>query len=121
MVLTGFRPGPYPVRMADTFASLTDTFKNMGVARAYGTPVTVGGEEIVPVALVSFGFGGGTESEQGASGGGGGGFVVPLGVYRTVNGRAAFRPNTIATLVCLIPLVTAAGAAVRKTLRAARK
>jgi hypothetical protein len=107
--------------MADTLANLADSFKNMGVSRAYGTPVNVGGEEIVPVALVSFGFGGGTESGDGASGGGGGGFVVPLGVYRTVNGRAVFRPNTIATLVCLIPLVTAAGAAVRKTLRAARK
>ncbi|KRE89904.1 hypothetical protein [Arthrobacter sp. Soil764] len=107
--------------MADTLASLADSFKNMGVARAYGPPLNLGGEEIVPVALVSFGFGGGTESEQGASGGGGGGFVVPLGVYRTVNGHATFRPNTIATLVCLVPLVSVAGAAIRKALRVARK
>jgi len=107
--------------MADTLASLADSFKNMGVTRAYGTPVNLGGEEIVPVALVSFGFGGGTESEEGASGGGGGGFVVPLGVYRTVNGKPAFRPNTIAALVCLVPLVSAAGAAVRRAVRAARK
>ena len=107
--------------MADTLASLADSFKNMGVTRAYGTPVNVGGEEIIPVALVSFGFGGGTEAEEGASGGGGGGFVVPLGVYRTVNGKPAFRPNTIAALVCMVPLVSAAGAAVRKAVRAARK
>ncbi|MDP9890358.1 hypothetical protein [Pseudarthrobacter enclensis] len=107
--------------MADTLASLADSFKNMGVSRAYGTPVNLGGEEIVPVALVSFGFGGGTESEEGASGGGGGGFVVPLGVYRTVNGRPAFRPNTIAALVCLFPLVSVAAAAVRKTVRAVRR
>ncbi|GGH96392.1 hypothetical protein ACFFGR_06425 [Arthrobacter liuii] len=107
--------------MADTLALLAESFKNMGVARAYGTPVNVGGEEIVPVALVSFAFGGGMEAEEGASGGGGGGFVVPLGVYRTVNGEPVFRPNTIATLVCLVPLVTAAGAALRKAVRAARK
>lgn len=107
--------------MPDTLSSLADSFKNMGVARAYGTPVNVGGEDIVPVALVSFGFGGGTESDQGASGGGGGGFVVPLGVYRTVNGRTAFRPNTIVTLVCLVPLVSVTGAALRKALLAARK
>lgn len=107
--------------MADTLSSLADSFKNMGVARAYGSPVNVGGEDIVPVALVSFGFGGGTESDQGASGGGGGGFVVPLGVYRTVNGRAVFRPNTIAMLVCLVPLVSVAGAAFGKAARSARK
>ncbi|UKA76371.1 hypothetical protein [Arthrobacter sp. FW306-07-I] len=107
--------------MADTLASLAESFKNMGVTRAYGTPVNLGGEEIVPVALVCFGFGGGTESEEGASGGGGGGFVVPLGVYRTVKGKPAFRPNTIAALVCLVPLVSAAGSAVRKAVRAARK
>lgn len=107
--------------MANAFSSLMETFRNVGVSMAYGAPVQVGGEELVPVALVSFGFGGGTESDQGASGGGGGGFVVPLGVYRTVNGRAAFRPNTIAMLVCLVPLVSVAGAAMRKAVRAARK
>ena len=107
--------------MADTLASLADSFKNIGVTRAYGAPVNLGGEEIVPVALVSFGFGGGTESGEGASGGGGGGFVVPLGVYRTVNGRPAFRPNTIALLACLVPLVGAAGLALRRAIAAARK
>ncbi|MDQ0148063.1 MULTISPECIES: hypothetical protein [Pseudarthrobacter] len=107
--------------MADTLESLAESFKNMGVARAYGAPVNLNGEEMVPVALVSFGFGGGTESGEGASGGGGGGVVVPLGVYRTVNGRTVFRPNTIAALVCLVPLMTATGAAVRKAVRAARK
>ncbi|MEC5191013.1 MULTISPECIES: hypothetical protein [unclassified Arthrobacter] len=107
--------------MADTLASIADTFKNMGVSTAYGERVNVGGEEIVPVALVWFGFGGGSESERGPSGGGGGGAVLPLGVYRTVNGRAVFEPNTIATLVCLVPLVSVAGRAVRRAIAAARK
>ncbi|WP_411375693.1 hypothetical protein ACLH0K_04790 [Arthrobacter sp. MPF02] len=81
----------------------------------------MGGQEIVPVALVSFGFGGGSESGEGASGGGGGGVVIPLGVYTSSNGRTVFRPNTIATLAGLVPLVTVAGATVRRAITAARK
>jgi hypothetical protein len=107
--------------MADTLASLAETFRNMGVSKAYGDPLNVGGEEIIPVALVWFGFGGGSESEGGPSGGGGGGAVLPLGVYRTVKGRAVFEPNTIATLVCLVPLVSVAGRAVRRAIAAAGK
>ncbi|MFJ6377069.1 hypothetical protein ACIQH9_15295 [Pseudarthrobacter oxydans] len=43
--------------MADAFPTLIEAFKNVGVSRAYGSPVQLGGEEIIPVALVSFGFG----------------------------------------------------------------
>lgn len=107
--------------MPDTFASYVETFKNVGVAKAYGPPVKVGGEEIVPVALVTFGFGGGGEGVEGASGGGGGGMVLPLGVYgSSAGGRAEFRPNTVVTLACLVPLIAVAGAAVRGAIRAAR-
>ncbi|GAB5077990.1 hypothetical protein [Arthrobacter sp. AD-310] len=107
--------------MADTFESLVDAFRNFAVSRAYGEPVNLGGQEVVPVALVSFGFGGGSESGQGGSGGGGGGTVIPLGVYTSNNGRTVFRPNTIATLACLVPLVAVTGAAVRRAITAARK
>ena len=106
----------------------------MGVSRAYGPPVRVNGEELIPVALVSFGFGGGGSSEAGtpspgsgtngdagAAGGGGGGFVLPLGVYgRGRSGRVVFRPNTVALLAGLTPLVCALGFAVRAVLRAGR-
>lgn len=108
--------------MADTFASLVETFKNIGVSRAYGSPIQLGGEEVIPVALVSFGFGGGGEAGQdGASGGGGGGMVLPLGVYRNVGGQVAFRPNTVVALMCLVPVISAVGAAVRKAILAAKK
>jgi hypothetical protein len=108
--------------MADTFSSLIEAFKNVGVSKAYGSPVQLGGEEVIPVALVSFGFGGGGEAgQEGASGGGGGGMVLPLGVYRNVGGQVAFRPNTVVTLICLIPVISAAGAAVRRAIRAAKK
>jgi hypothetical protein len=108
--------------MAYTFSSLIEAFKNVGVSRAYGSPVQLGGEEVIPVALVSFGFGGGGEAgQEGASGGGGGGMVLPLGVYRNVGGQVAFRPNTVVALMCLIPVISAAGAAVRRAIRAAKK
>ena len=106
--------------MADTFASLIESFKNIGVSRAYGAPVQLGGEEVIPVALVSFGFGGGGEAGQEGASGGGGGMVLPLGVYRTVGGQVAFRPNTVVALVCLVPVITALGGAVRKAIRAAK-
>ncbi|MFF1254749.1 hypothetical protein ACFVYC_19940 [Pseudarthrobacter sp. NPDC058329] len=107
--------------MADTFASLVETFKNIGVSKAYGSPVQLGGEEVIPVALVSFGFGGGGEpGQEGASGGGGGGMVLPLGVYRSLEGQVMFRPNTVVVLACLVPVISAVGAAVRKAIRAAK-
>ena len=78
--------------MTEALSSLAETFKNVGVSKAYGPAVTVDGEELIPVALVSFGFGGGGNSGSGpagaaaggpgegpAAGGGGGGFVLPLG------------------------------------------
>lgn len=107
--------------MADAFPTLIEAFKNVGVSRAYGSPVQLGGEEIIPVALVSFGFGGGGEAgPDGASGGGGGGMVLPLGVYRNVGGQVSFRPNTVVALVCLVPVISAVGAAVRKAIRASK-
>ncbi|WP_426977646.1 hypothetical protein ACQCSU_00620 [Pseudarthrobacter sp. O4] len=98
------------------------------MARAYGAAVQVDGEELVPVALVSFGFGGGSEAggtaaaDGGASGGGGGGFVLPLGVYcRGGSGHVVFRPNTIALLAGLAPLVCAVGFSVRGVIRTLRR
>jgi hypothetical protein len=46
--------------------------------------------------------------------------VLPLGVYRSVGGRAAFRPNTVVALLCLVPVILAAGAAAGRAIRAAR-
>lgn len=67
--------------------------------------------ELIPVALVSFGFGGGSDPEAGDGNGavgGGGGFVLPLGVYcRGRGGHVVFRPNTIALLAGMVPLVYA--------------
>jgi|SRR6476661_5617969 len=110
--------------MADAMKSLTESFRNVGVSRAYGQPIRLDGREIVPVALVSFGFGGGTEGgdpEEAGTGGGGGGLVFPLGVYsHDDGGRLTFRPNPLALTACLMPLVCAASLALRGALRARR-
>lgn len=104
--------------MAEAFTSLVDTFRNVGVSRAYGAPVQLGGEELVPVALVSFGFGGGSapasDDAPAGAGGGGGGFVLPLGVYAAgPGGGVGFRPNPVALLLALAPVVCAVGLSVR--------
>ena len=117
---------PMVCPMSESFSSLVDTFKNVGVSRAYGPAVNIAGEEIVPVAVVSFGFGGGSSPEDaqpgsGGSGGGGGGFVLPLGVYaKGSSGRMRFRPNTVVVLVALAPLVCAVGVSIRGILRTVR-
>lgn len=111
--------------MAEEFASLLEAFKNVGVSRAYGPAVRISGEEILPVALVTFGFGGGASPDAGgveaAAGGGGGGCVLPLGVYGPgKGGHVVFRPNTIVVLAGLVPLACALGFAVRGVVRAAK-
>ncbi|WP_211881329.1 hypothetical protein [Pseudarthrobacter albicanus] len=113
--------------MAEEFASLVEAFKNVGVSRAYGAAVQIAGEEIIPVALVTFGFGGGSSPDDGsggeaaAGGGGGGGCVLPLGVYGPgKDGHVVFRPNTVAVLAGLVPLACALGFAVRGVVRAVK-
>lgn len=116
--------------MSEAFPSLVETFKNVGVSRAYGAPVQIAGEEIIPVALVSFGFGGGSSPDagpgtgddgRGGTGGGGGGFVLPLGVYaRGPRGHVTFRPNIVVVLAGLVPVVCAVGMSVRGILRTVR-
>jgi uncharacterized spore protein YtfJ len=95
------------------------------VSRAYGAPVQIGGEELIPVALVSFGFGGGSDAanrDSGAAGGGGGGFVLPVGVYsQNERGRVVFRPNTIMVLAGLVPVVCAVGISLRGVLRTIKR
>jgi hypothetical protein len=49
------------------------------------------------------------------------GFVLPLGVYcRGRGGHVVFRPNTIALLAGMVPLVYAVGVSARGLLRSAR-
>lgn len=84
--------------MTEALSSLAETFKNVGAEGAD------------------------TAGLESAVGGGGGGFVLPLGVYcRNGSGHVAFRPNTIALLGTLVPLVCAVGFTARGILRTLRR
>src|SRR6187431_2142231 len=110
--------------MTNIVERLADSVSSWGTKVAYGEKVTVGGQELVPVALVGFGFGGGEgsgESPEGGvappgkgegSGGGGGGYAVPIGAYVGGPDGLKFRPNAIALVVVAVPLVSTAGLAI---------
>ncbi len=109
--------------LSERLAALVPTW---GAKMAYGERATLGGEDLVPVALVVFGFGGGEgsgEMPEGSSmpagkgegsAGGGGGYVVPIGAY--VGGRDGlkFRPNPVTVLFVAVLLVAALGSAVAR-------
>ena len=103
-----------------------------GVKMAYGEAITLGGRELVPAALVIFGFGAGEGSGEkveggtvpagrgAGSGGGGGGYVLPAGAYVSGPDGVRFRPNPIAIVIVAIPLISAAGWALARIVGAAR-
>ena len=118
--------------MAGPVDSLTASVPSWGAKMAFGEPVTVGGQEVVPAALVIFGFGGGGGSgkwpERGSvpqgegegSGGGGGGYVLPIGAYVSGPDGLRFRPNLVAMVIVSVPLVSAAGWALARIITAAK-
>lgn len=92
--------------MANIVEKIAQQVTAVGAKASYGEPVTIGGIEMVPVALVWFGFGGGSdEAEQG--GGGGGGVSVPIGAYTRGPDGARFVPNPVALAAALTPIVWA--------------
>lgn len=118
--------------MSDPVEKLAASAPSWGAKLAFGDPVTVGGHEVVPAALVVFGFGGGGGSgkwpERGSvpqgegegSGGGGGGYALPIGAYVGGPGGLRFRPNIVALAIVSAPLVSAVGWALARIITAAR-
>jgi uncharacterized spore protein YtfJ len=110
--------------MANLVEKVAELVRSMGVTAAYGTPVSIGGVELVPVALVHFGFGAGgaeAEDEGSGSGGGGGGVTIPVGAYTVGVDGPTFRPNLIALLGVAIPLTWVAGRALTSIIKALKK
>ncbi|MET0726421.1 MAG: spore germination protein GerW family protein [Leifsonia sp.] len=114
--------------MTNLVAQLADSAKDFGVQAAYGDPIEVNGTTIIPVALVWYGFGGGSIDEATGdskvatmkgigSGGGGGGYSIPIGAYISRGSRTQFEPNTIALLTVGIPFVATVGWALRRIIR----
>ncbi|UDF13939.1 hypothetical protein LH407_03535 [Antiquaquibacter oligotrophicus] len=91
------------------------------VKLAYGEKQTVDGAEIIPVAFVTYGFGGGEDLEQLGSGGGGGGVAIPLGAYVRGPSGLRFQPNQIAVLAAAIPLVSTIAWGISLIVKAARR
>lgn len=89
------------------------------VKLAYGEKQTVDGAELVPVAFVSYGFGGGDGPED-LTGGGGGGVAIPLGAYIGGSDGLRFRPNPVALLAVSIPVICVLGCAIARIVKAAR-
>jgi uncharacterized spore protein YtfJ len=97
----------------------------LGLKLSYGPVMTVDGTELVPVSIVSYGFGGGSGGTEDdpvgfGSGGGGGGTSVPIGAYIGGEDGLRFRPNVIALLAVSIPVIWVAGHALGRVLKAAR-
>jgi len=106
--------------MANLVEKVTEAVKTLGVKAAYGDVATVDGVEVLPVALVWFGFGaGGDENENG--GGGGGGAALPIGSYVSGDAGPEFRPNLIALLWVLVPLTWVGGKAMTSVIKALKK
>jgi len=92
-----------------------------GITLAVGDPRTVDGVELVPIAFVTYGFGALDESARFGSGGGGGGGAIPLGAYAVQEGALRFRPNTIALLSLLIPIIGTLGLSISMIIKALRR
>jgi uncharacterized spore protein YtfJ len=110
--------------MANLTLQLAETVKSAGVRSVYGEPVELDGVTIVPVALVTFGFGGGSDSgddASAASGGGGGGSSIPIGAYVRDRNGIRFEPNLISLLAVGIPFICVAGRALSRVIRALKK
>ncbi|MDQ1583388.1 MAG: hypothetical protein QOF36_1442 [Microbacteriaceae bacterium] len=112
--------------MTNLTLALAQSVKSAGVKAVYGDPIELGGATLVPVALVQFGFGAGSdagdaETDHPAGGGGGGGMSIPVGAYIRDQTGLRFRPNLITLLAVGIPFMWVAGHAWARVIRALKK
>jgi len=117
--------------MSELTEKLSAAVPSWGAKLAYGPKTVVGGVDIVPVAVVSFGFGAGEFSQPSdakgetptgtGEGGGGGGMSFPLGVYVGEGDAARFKPNLLVAALAAASVITAVGVAVSSIVYAARK
>lgn len=104
----------------DLTAKLAEGVSQRGITLAYGDTQLVGGVELVPVAFVTYGFGGIQDSEQYGDGGGGGGVSIPLGAYVGGADGVRFQPNPLTALAIGVIAIGALGMAVSMVVKAAR-
>lgn len=115
--------------MTNIIEKFTTSVPSWGAKLSYGEKETINGQELLPVAFVIFGFGAGEgsgempsssgEGKGEGSGGGGGGYALPVGAYVSGPDGLVFKPNLIALVAVAVPLVSAAGWALARIIRAA--
>lgn len=113
--------------MTNVAVQLAESVRNSGVSTVYGDVVEVEGQQLIPVALAWYGFGGGgapeksgeENAEMGA--GGGGGVSIPIGAYIKRDGVLRFEPNLISFLAVATPFVCVAGWALSRVIRALKR
>jgi uncharacterized spore protein YtfJ len=84
----------------DILRTIGETFQSSAtVKNVYGEPISVGDRTVIPVARISYGFGGGGGARQGEEappqrGGGGGGHMcaAPVGVFEITSAGSQFIP-----------------------------
>lgn len=108
----------YAVDMPDITLHLRELSASIGVNAAYGEARTVDGQELVPVALVTGGFGSG--DDEGRIGAGAGGVCVPVGAYVRRGDRLHFAPNPVIALAVGVPFAYATGRALVSVIRTLR-
>jgi hypothetical protein len=89
--------------MTKLIERLADSVPSWGARLAYGEKTTLDGHDLLPVAIVVFGFGGG--------------YAIPIGAYIGGTRGPIFRPNPVAVIIAAAPLVSAAGLALARLLR----
>ena len=118
------RAGGYGRLMTERLVEkLAASVPSWGARVAYGEKSTVGGHDIVPVAIVAFGFGAGEGSGEtpvteklpqgkGEGSGGSGGIALPIGACVQGPSGTVFRPNAIAVVLAVTPIVMSVAAAI---------
>jgi uncharacterized spore protein YtfJ len=104
--------------MTNLTEKLAESMTHRGVKLSFGEKVDLDGVEVMPVALVTYGFGAGGDDT--GNGGGAGGGSIPVGVYLNDEGYVKFQPNLIALLAVSIPVICATGWALSKIIKALR-
>ena len=79
--------------MAHLTIRLAETVVQVGLRAVHGEPLDTPRGRLVPVALVGFGVGGGSDNAENG-GGGGGAYELPLGAYEITEAGTRFVPNT---------------------------
>jgi hypothetical protein len=100
--------------------SLAAGVTHRGISLAYGDKQSLNGVDFVPVAFVTYGFGGIQDSAQFGAGGGGGGAAIPVGAYVGGSSGIRFRANTVTVLAVCIFAISTLGLAVKWFVKVAR-